>query len=210
MSKKIVTVWLVLVLVVQVVATGAFSDLTDFAWCEEEVTYLREQGLLQGTTADTFSPDLPVTRGDFAVLAVRVFGLEADSIPENFADVTPDAYYYQSVGILKLYQMVSGVDQYHYAPQQNIQRQDMAVLLWRIMNRMGYYGRPEVDAVLNEYQDGWQVGDYAKEAVAYLAEKGTMRGNPGGALYPSGTVTRAEMAVMMARVHRFIQQSYTN
>lgn len=210
MSKKIVTVWLVLVLVVQVVATGAFSDLTDFAWCEEEVTYLREQGLLQGTTADTFSPDLPVTRGDFAVLAVRVFGLEADSIPENFADVTPDAYYYQSVGILKLYQMVSGVDQYHYAPQQNIQRQDMAVLLWRIMNRMGYYGRPEVDAVLNEYQDGWQVGDYAKEAVAYLAEKGIMRGNPGGALYPSGTVTRAEMAVMMARVHRFIQQSYTN
>ncbi len=210
MRKKIAAIALILAALVQVISTGAFSDLTNYAWCEQYVTYLSERGLLLGTSADTFSPELPVTRGDFAVLAVRIFGLEADNIPDNFADVTPDAYYYQSVGILKLYQLVSGIDQYHYAPQQNMQRQDMAVLLWRIMNRMGYYGDLSADTLLNQYLDGWQVASYAKEAVAYLAEKGIMTGNPGGSLYPEGIVTRAEMAAMMARVHRYIEGSYTN
>lgn len=194
----------------QALPTAAFSDLGGYEWCEDDVTYLSERELLLGTSDETFSPAAAVKRGDFAVLAVRVFGLGAEGISENFDDVTPDMYFYQSVGILKLYQVVSGIDRNHYCPDNNILRQDMAVLLWRLMNKMGYYGNNDTDTILSTYSDEEKIGAYARDAVAYMIDKGIMTGKSDEQLCPLDTVTRAEMAVMMARIHRFLEQSYGN
>lgn len=189
---------------------AAFSDMAGYSWCESDVAYLNERDLLRGTTADTFSPAASVTRGDFALLAVRVFGLEADYILDNFADVTADMYFYKAVGILKMYQIVSGVDGQHYCPEKQIMRQDMAVMLWRLMNRLGYYGEGNAAEILNTYQDGGQIEEYAREAIAYMIEKGIIKGKEDGRICPRDTVTRAETAVMMARIHRYSAQSYGN
>lgn len=210
MRKKGILAVLVTAILLQVLPTAAFSDLGGYEWCEDDVTYLSERELLLGTSDETFSPAAAVKRGDFAVLAVRVFGLGAEGISENFDDVTPDMYFYQSVGILKLYQVVSGIDRNHYCPDNNILRQDMAVLLWRLMNKMGYYGNNDTDTILSTYSDEEKIGAYARDAVAYMIDKGIMTGKSDEQLCPLDTVTRAEMAVMMARIHRFLEQSYGN
>lgn len=210
MRKRSVFLVLLVAVLIQVLPVAAFSDLGGYEWCETDVAYLNERGLLRGTSAENFSPAEAVTRGDFAVLAVRVFGLEADYIPENFDDVMPDMYYYKPIGILKLYQIISGTDWNHYSPDYHMLRQDMAVLLWRLMNKMGYAEDSRADVVLNTYSDGDQIEQYAREAVAYLVDKGIMTGKPDGRLCPFDSVNRAEMAVMMARIHKYIEQSYGN
>ena len=129
MRKKGILAVLMIVMLLQALPAAAFSDLGGYEWCENEVTYLNEKGLLRGTSEGIFSPSEAVIRGDFAVLAVRIFGLEADYIPENFDDVTPDMYYYQPIGILKLYQIVSGTDWNHYSPDAHMLRQDMAAVV---------------------------------------------------------------------------------
>lgn len=210
MRKKGILAVLLIAMLLQAIPAAAFSDLGGYEWCESEVTYLTEKGLLRGTSEGIFSPAEAVIRGDFAVLAVRIFGLEADDIPENFDDVVADMYYYRPIGILKLYQIVSGTDWNHYSPDAHMLRQDMAVLLWRLMNKLGYTAQSHADTVLGAYSDEGQIEQYAREAVAYLIEKGIMTGKPDGKLCPLDTVTRAEMAVMMARIHQYLWQSYGN
>lgn len=210
MKKKGTAAVLLAAMIVLTLPTAAFSDMAGYAWCESDVAYLNERDLLRGTTADTFSPGAAVTRGDFALLAVRVFGLDADYILDNFADVTSNLYFYKAVGILKMYHIVTGVDGQHYCPETQIMRQDMAVMLWRLMNRLGYYGEDDAEELLHTYWDSGQIEAYAREAIAYMIEKGIMKGKDDGRISPRDTVTRAEMAVMMARIHRHLEQSYGN
>ena len=52
---------------------------------------------------------------------------------------------------------------------------------------------------LNVFKDGATVADYAKTAVASLAMQGVIQGDQLGNINPTGTLSRAEMAVMLHR-----------
>ena len=48
---------------------------------------LADEGIIKGTSENTFSPASNITRADFAILLVRAFKLESENT-ENFADVS--------------------------------------------------------------------------------------------------------------------------
>ena len=113
-----------------------------------------------------------------------------------FADVAPNTYYAESVGIAKTLGIVGGVNATDFAPTAEISRQDMMVIIARALEAAGY----ELSAEnAPEFEDLDQVADYAKDAVAKLTAAGIIAGK-NGMIDPTGKATRAEVAVILDRI----------
>ena len=65
-----------------------FTDVGSSDWFYEDVLYVYNQGLMEGTGADTFSPDAAVTRGQVVPILWRMAGSPAVNFAMNFSDVT--------------------------------------------------------------------------------------------------------------------------
>ena len=71
-------------------AETGFSDVPEGAWCADAVAVCRENGLLSGTGAGTFSPEGLMTRGMLVTVLYRQAGapsLEGENLGYPFADV---------------------------------------------------------------------------------------------------------------------------
>ncbi|MBQ2743149.1 MAG: S-layer homology domain-containing protein [Oscillospiraceae bacterium] len=175
-----------------------FTDLGSHAWAEAAITSLAEDGIIKGTSENTFSPASNITRADFALLLVRAFKLESDS-SENFADVTASDYFASELAIARNTGIVGGIGDNKFAPRNHITRQDMMVIVYRAMQELGVgfgvYDEPKLT-------DLDEVADYAKEAVNVLVSAGLVNGKS-GRIAPTVYTTRAEVAVLLKRIMEY-------
>ena len=71
-----------------------FSDVSPTSWYHTAVEYATGEGLFAGTSADTFSPDLAMTRGMFVTVLGRQAGVSSEKPTDaSFYDVSLSAYY---------------------------------------------------------------------------------------------------------------------
>ena len=172
----------------------SFTDLANHKWASDAIIRLAARGIINGITETTYGPAKNITRADFTTLIVRTFGFEGDVA--TFADVAPNTYYAESVGIAKTLGIVGGVNATDFAPTAEISRQDMMVIIARALEAAGY----ELSAEnAPEFDDLDQVADYAKDAVAKLTAAGIIAGK-NGMIDPMGKATRAEVAVILDRI----------
>lgn len=75
-------------------ADSSFSDVAPDAPYAESIAYLVEHGITNGTDADTFSPDAPVTVRQWSVMLCRAYGLpiEGDTWEEMSYVAMVEAY----------------------------------------------------------------------------------------------------------------------
>lgn len=176
-----------------------FSDTKNYPWAEPSIERLVEAGIVKGMGDGTFGCSRNVTRADFTVMLVR---LTKQSVPfgENFADVTEDKYYYNEVGIAKVLGFATGREGNIFDPLGNITREDMATLAWRVMTRQGKLKEDSDFSLEAEFSDAAEISEYARIAVAALAEKKLLNGYETGDFRPKGKATRAECAVLLDRL----------
>ena len=175
-----------------------FIDLGGYEWAKESINGLAEKGIVKGTSANTYSPGKNITRADFAILLTRAFGL-TNAAGENFADVDAGAYYAKELAIAKAAGIVQGVGNNRFHPEGEISREDMMVMLARALDTAGRELAQADAAALAAYSDAAQISDYAKEAVSRLVKEGIVAGDQ-GRIHPQGRATRAEVAVILARI----------
>ena len=63
---------------------GDFTDVPSGAWYAEDLAYALHNGYISGTSATTFSPEAPVTRGQFVTILGRMAGAERLSLTANY------------------------------------------------------------------------------------------------------------------------------
>ncbi len=176
-----------------------FTDLANCTWAADAINALAADGIIKGTTASTFSPAANITRADFALLLVRAFKLTSDNT-ENFADVTAADYFASELAIARNTGIIGGIGENKYAPRNNITRQDMMVIVYRALQKLGVelgiYEEPE-------YADFTTVAPYARDAVSTLIGVGLVNGKS-GRIAPLDYTTRAEVAVLIKRILDFV------
>ena len=74
-----------------------FADVDADDWYAEAVEYVRDHGIMNGTTATTFNPDGTTSRGQIAVILYRASGSPEVSGGTAFTDVADTAYYADAV-----------------------------------------------------------------------------------------------------------------
>ena len=174
-----------------------FTDLGRYSWAAAAVDYLYENGISTGTGSGRYQPAAAMTRGDFMVMLVR--GLSLSATGDNFPDVPADSYYAQAVATAKALGIAGGYEDGTFRPRNTLSRQEAMVFLQRALQAAGWYLGDGSEATLALFPDGGQVAGFARGAVAAMVERGILYGSSGGKLNPRGSLTRAEMAVLLHR-----------
>ena len=177
--------------------TPAFDDVAQDAWYYGAVSRCAREGLMTGTAQNLFSPDLPMSR---AMLVTALYRLEGEpqsgleSLP--FEDVDPQAWYFRPVLWGVEQDIVRGVEQHLFQPDENVTREQLAVILFRLSK-----AQPQThqDGAAGLFEDWQEVSEWAREGMSWALEEGIVTGRGEGVLAPGDSASRAEVAAMLCR-----------
>ena len=185
----------------------AFTDITGH-WAADNILFAASRGPLSGTSDTTFSPGTGMTRGMFVTALGRLAGINPDSYKTGkFTDVKADAYYAPYVNWAAQTGIVTGVTATTFAPDTNINREQMAVIMKNYAAKLGYDLPQTLKAVT--FADNANISSWAKDAVRAMQQAGILAGKKGNKFDPKGTATRAEVATVLRRFVEIVIDSQT-
>ncbi len=177
-----------------------FEDVSETDWFYESVAYVFDEGLMNGTSATTFSPYLDTTRGMIVTILHRLAGSDAPKDVAPFLDVTSDQYYATAVAWAYENGIVNGYSAEAFGPNDAITREQMAAILMNYAKFMGYDTTAAAD--LSKFSDADKISGYAVPSMAWANASGLINGKGDSILDPTGNAQRCEVAAIL---HRFCE-----
>ena len=168
-----------------------FADVSPTSWEADAVAFASAHELFSGTSETAFSPNESMSRGMLATVLYRLEGCPDQEGAATYGDVSSDAWYADGVAWVTENGIANGYGDGQFGPNDNITREQFAVMLWN------YAGRPAASSRVLDFTDADQAGSYALEALCWAAENGILNGYGNGQLVPGGTATRAQAAQML-------------
>ena len=171
-----------------------FTD-TKNHWAQKSIDFLTELGAINGFPNNTFKPDGSVTRAEFAKIISLSFNITAKGATV-FEDVSENDWFAQSVGALAENKIILGYEG-KFNPNENIKREDAAVIIYRICNMLGV----TLEKSDLEFTDKSSISDYAIDAICEILSKGLIKGDTLNKFNPQSSLTRAEAATVIERLY---------
>lgn len=175
----------------------AFSDVESGSWYEEAVAFVTEKNLFNGVSESEFAPEDTMTRAMLATVLYRLENPEKKERKNNFSDVAESEWYAEAVAWAAESGIVNGVSDTEFAPEDNITREQIAVILYRYA-RMRYYNDEAVSEAF-EFSDMDEISDYALEAVKWANGAKLINGVSETSISPKTNATRAQVAAILMR-----------
>ena len=163
-------------------AVHPFTDLTGEESYFNDVMYLLEKGIMNGTSDSTFTPDGTFTRAMLWTVLARINGVDTDG---------GETWYEKACS----WAMAEGITD-GSAPQRAVSVQELATMLYR------QAGEPEVSSELY----GFKVADWARDGLNWsLSNKlvDLRTSNDASAVF----VARGELAAALARFCKLTEDS---
>lgn len=180
-----------------------FGDIASSAWYAEAVRYVYENGMMNGTSANTFSPNATTNRAMIVTILYRLENEPAASA-SGFTDVAAGSYYADAVAWAAANGIVNGVSETSFAPNAPVTREQLAAILYRYAQLKGY--DVTASGSLNGYADASQTSSYAVAAMQWANAEGLISGISSTVLDPQGSATRAQVATILMRFCENIAQ----
>lgn len=200
MKRKLLAFLCAAALTLGLAGTALAADFTDVrpgAWYYDDVQAVSEQGLMNGTTATTFSPDAYVTRATVLAVLYRLEGSPAPKEAASFPDVPEKAWYSSAAAWAKETGISTGYGNGNLGPNDTVTREQLAMFLYRYAQ---FKNGVIAEGVLDLYPDGDKVSKWAVPGMKHALGLGLMTGNGKGDLSPLGLASRAELAVILKRL----------
>ena len=175
-----------------------FNDVPEGYWAYDAIRYVYGEGLMAGTSGSTFNPEGATTRGQIVTILWRLAGNPVVNYLMDYSDVDPAAYYAEAIRWATSEGIVGGYGGGLFGPDDAITREQMAVMLWRYVQHTGY-DTTQGGMAIREYTDYEQISDFALEALDWAVSAGIISGTSTTTLSPSGSATRAQVAVILMR-----------
>ena len=175
-----------------------FTDVAPDDWYSSAVDFASSHELFSGTGADTFSPVLPMDRGMLVTVLHRLENSTRAKGSASFVDVDDSAYYADAVAWASENQIVAGLGNGTFSPEQALSREQLVTFLYRYADAAGLDTTPA--GRLDQYHDGASTASWASDAMSWAVGSGLVGGKDGGRLDPQGGATRAEVAIILQRL----------
>ncbi|MGG1514099.1 S-layer homology domain-containing protein [Paenibacillus oryzisoli] len=162
-------------------------------WAEKTINTFEKLGVIKGYEDGSAKPDAPITRAEFVTIITRTFGITGGSKSDaSFSDVS-DHWAYQSIMTLAQAGVISGYEDLSFRPDKTITREEMVVILSRIINMNGV----SKDTSKGNFSD---LNDsYASDAIKNAAETGIIDGIGDSKFVPKARSTRAEALTVILK-----------
>ena len=178
------------------VNTLPFTDVHPGDWFYEPVCFVYSQGLMTGTSATTFEPNISLSRAMLVAVLHRLEGSPAVS-GGDFSDVADGDWYAQAVNWAASVGVVNGFDDGTFQPNTAITREQLAAIL---MNYAQYKGQDvSARATLDTYNDATAISSWANDVMSWAVAEGLLTGVTNDQLQPQGNATRAQVAAILER-----------
>ena len=174
-----------------------FNDVDKDDWFYDSVRYANENGLMKGISNTEFAPENDITRAMFVTVLYRIEN-EPQTAAAAFIDIESGSYYEKAVAWASNNGIAFGISENQFAPDDNITREQMAAIIYRYATFKGYDITTSGSIA---YTDNGDISDYARDAVAWAAEKSVMSGMADGSFAPKANTTRAQAAAVFMRIH---------
>lgn len=178
----------------QQIAQTQLSDIRGH-WAEDFIRTLASQKIIAGFPDGTFRPDQKVTRAQFASILNNAFNQPSSRQAIRFVDVPGN--YWAITQIERTYRMgfLEGFPGQRFGPNQNILRVNALVALASGLN---LEPKGNQNRILNYFQDGSAIPNYARQATAAATESKIVVSYPNPRqLNPNRQATRAEIAALV-------------
>ena len=177
-----------------------FDDISGH-WAKNDIDFATARLLFIGVKPRLFSPDTAMTRGMFAAILGRMYGVDQSLyIGHSFDDVPESAYYAPYVKWARENNILSGISESSFEPERAVTRQETAAMLYRFMK----YLELEPEKGGEEFSDANEISSWARESVMSLKKTGILYGKPGNRFDPNASSTRAEITAVLRRLIEYI------
>ena len=177
-----------------------FTDVPEGAWYEDAAAYVYKHGLMAGTSATTFAPDVTTSRAMIATILWRMAGSPVVNYAMNYTDVAQGQWCSEAIRWATSEGVVTGYGNGLFGTNDPITREQLATMLWRYAQTEGYDVSIGEDTNILSYTDVANLSEYAIPAMQWAVGAGIINGTgDGSTLTPQGQATRAQAAVMLQR-----------
>ena len=204
MKKRLLSLALALCLVCSLLPGTAlaagenpFTDVPASHWAHDDITYVYENDLMNGTDGSLFSPESTTTRAQVVTVLYRLAGQPAADWANPFWDVPASAWFHDAVTWAWENDITGGVSSTHFGAGNAVTREQLATFLYRYAQDQGYDTSARAD--LPGYSVAGAARSYATAALARADATGLITGTTGTTLSPQGSATRAQVATILSR-----------
>ena len=210
--KKLLSLLLAAAMLTCALITGAaaasdglpFDDVSDGAWYFDAVREVYCAGLMFGRTDTQFAPQGELTRAELVTVLYRMSASDSTDTSSRFSDVRKTDWFAVYVAWGAASGLVDGYSDGTFGPNRAISRQEMAVLFHRYLAYIGISVPESDDASL--FTDGDTIASWSRSSISAMRHEGLLLGDSNGNFNPESTATRAEIATLLSRVVKYIDE----
>ena len=168
-----------------------FRDVPTNSWYFESIDRAVSLDLLKGVGDFAYEPDGGLNRAMFVTMLARAVGESLPDSAAGFSDVKGGQWYTAAMSWALRKNLIRGYEDGSYRPEALITREEMCVILDRLMQQRGELS----------FADTASISVWARDSVARMTALGLIRGAENNRFFPQRTTTRAEAATVMLRIY---------
>lgn len=172
-----------------------FLDVDPDAWYKDAVQFAYDNGLMTGTSATEFAPDVTTTRAMIVSILARLEGVTSAS-DAGFSDVD-DEWFATAVNWAASVGVVNGFEDNTFRANDAITREQLAAIL---CNYAAWKGEDvSARAELSRYSDAAAISSWATDVMRWAVAENLISGVTTDELQPQGAATRAQVVAILQR-----------
>lgn len=179
------------------ISESKFTDIKGH-WAKNSIDFVTTRGLFNGMSNNEFAPDSSMTRSMLTTVLYRY-----EKNPEIkgeyplFMDVQGNSWYNDGIEWAAKADIVKGITDDSFAPDKNLTREQLIVILYRYAQHKGIDVTSTSD--LSSYDDSNEIADWSSTAMEWAVSVGLLQGRNNNLLAPGDGVTRGEVAEILTR-----------
>ena len=181
-------------------ADEAFTDVYQNTWYYSYVQFLYSRKIMTGYASSLFGTGDDLSRGQFSAILYRLEGSPDENYSAVFEDVPDGAFFTKAVMWAQENGIVTGYGNGKFGPADPINREQIAVMMYRYAQYKGYDVTSSAD--ITSFPDNASVSAFALTGMKWAVGKKLITGT-GGMLDPQGSAVRAQCAAIITRFMQY-------
>ena len=192
-------------------ANAFYTDMDENHWAYQSIKFLTEVGVVVGYPDGSYKPDIPVTRAEFASMAIKALGQESTNVaqPIHFDDITPDFWAYDIIQKAVYFDLIPDAKNESYRPFDSVTRAEAINIAVNALTTNQISQEKAEDIVSKAYEDYTQMPAWylMAAAKAHILDLVVVMPGREGKMEANRPANRAEVAMIL---YKMMQEAKLN
>ena len=192
-------------------AQAFYTDMDENHWAYQSIKFLTEIGVVVGYPDGTYKPDIPVTRAEFASMAIKALGQESTEVAQeiHFDDITPDFWAYNIIQKAVYFDLIPDSKGESYRPFDSVTRAEAINIAVNALTTNQISQEKADDIVAKSYEDYTQLPAWflMAAAKAHILDLDVVMPGREGKMEANRPANRAEVAMLL---YKMMQEAKLN